>query len=69
MNWDIPTERQFGSTGHDAQFASVYAPTTIISCTVQDGHSHCEEEFTPVEQCTKGASVLLNTVLKCDKED
>ncbi len=55
--------------GHDAQFASYMLPTTMIFVPSKDGHSHCEEEFTPVEQCTKGASVLLNTVLKCDKED
>lgn len=35
----------------------------------KDGHSHCEPEFTSTELCTKGASVLLNAVLKCDAAD
>ena len=43
-------------------------PTTMIFVPSKDGHSHCEEEFTSVEQCTKGASVLLNAVLKCDAQ-
>ncbi len=54
--------------GHDAQFASYMLPTTMIFVPSKDGHSHCEPEFTSVEQCTMGASVLLNAVLKCDKE-
>lgn len=52
--------------GHDAQFVSEMIPTTMIFVPSKDGHSHCEPEFTPVEQCTNGASVMLNTVLKAD---
>ena len=43
-------------------------PTTMIFVPSKDGHSHCEEEFTPVEQCTKGVDVLLNAVLKYDEQ-
>lgn len=53
--------------GHDAQFASYMLPTTMIFVPSKNGHSHCEQEFTSVEQCTKGASVLLNAVLNCDR--
>ena len=52
--------------GHDAQFVSEIIPTTMIFVTSKDGHSHCEQEFTTVEQCTNGANVMLNTVLKVD---
>ena len=55
--------------GHDAQFASYMLPTTMVFVPSKDGHSHCEPEFTSTKQCTMGASVLLNAVLKCDKED
>ena len=41
-------------------------PTTMIFVPSKDGHSHCEPEFTSTKQCTQGASVLLNAVLKCD---
>lgn len=52
--------------GHDAQFVSEMIPTTMIFVPSKDGHSHCEPEFTSVEQCTNGASVMLNAVLKVD---
>jgi N-carbamoyl-L-amino-acid hydrolase len=52
--------------GHDAQFVSEIIPTTMIFVTSKDGHSHCEKEFSSVKQCTNGASVMLNTVLKVD---
>jgi N-carbamoyl-L-amino-acid hydrolase len=59
-------QRINSGAGHDAQFASYMMPTTMVFVPSKDGHSHCEEEFTTVEQCTKGASVLLGAVLKCD---
>lgn len=52
--------------GHDAQFVSYMLPTTMIFVPSRDGHSHCEPEFTSVKQCTQGASVLLNAMLKAD---
>lgn len=54
--------------GHDAQFASYMMPTTMIFVPSKDGHSHCEPEYTSAEQCTAGASVMLNAVLKADKK-
>lgn len=54
--------------GHDAQFVSYMMPTTMIFVPSKDGHSHCEPEFTPVESCTEGATVMLNAVLKADKK-
>ncbi|HZK61056.1 MAG TPA: Zn-dependent hydrolase [Anaerovoracaceae bacterium] len=52
--------------GHDAQFASYMIPTTMIFVVSKDGHSHCEPEFSTPEQCTAGATVMLNAVLKVD---
>jgi N-carbamoyl-L-amino-acid hydrolase len=52
--------------GHDAQFASYVIPTTMIFVVSKDGHSHCEPEFSTTEQCTAGATVMLNAVLKAD---
>lgn len=54
--------------GHDAQFASYMMPTTMIFVPSKDGHSHCEPEFTTVEQCTAGASVMMHAILKADKK-
>lgn len=54
--------------GHDAQFVTYLMPTTMIFVPSKEGHSHCEPEYTSPEQCTAGASVMLNAVLKADKK-
>lgn len=54
--------------GHDAQFAAYMMPTTMIFVQSKGGLSHCEPEYSSPEQCTEGATVLLNAVLKSDKE-
>ena len=54
--------------GHDAQFAAYMMPTTMLFVQSKDGISHSEDEFSTVEHCTEGATVLLNTVLKADAE-
>ncbi len=54
--------------GHDAQFASYMLPTTMIFVVSKDGHSHCELEYSSPEDCTAGATVLLNAVIKADAE-
>ncbi|MDC7247919.1 MAG: M20/M25/M40 family metallo-hydrolase, partial [Sphaerochaetaceae bacterium] len=53
--------------GHDAQFAAYMIPTTMLFVQSKDGLSHCEPEYSTPEQCTEGATVLLNAVLKADK--
>jgi len=52
--------------GHDAQFAAYMLPTTMIFVQSKDGLSHCEPEFSSMEHCTEGASVMLGAVLKAD---
>ena len=54
--------------GHDAQFAAYMLPTTMIFVQSKDGLSHCEMEYSKVEHCTEGATVMLNAVLKADSE-
>ncbi|MDR1894709.1 MAG: Zn-dependent hydrolase [Spirochaetales bacterium] len=61
--------RIFSGAGHDAQYAADIIPTTMIFVPSKDGHSHCEEEFTSVEECWKGINVALNTVVEIDKLD
>lgn len=55
--------------GHDAQYISYMIPTTMIFVVSKDGLSHTEVEYSTPEQCTSGASVMLNAVLKADKTD
>ena len=54
--------------GHDAQFASYMMPTTMIFVQSKDGLSHCEPEYSSMVQCTSGATVMMNAVLKADKD-
>ncbi|MNW07052.1 putative hydrolase [compost metagenome] len=49
--------------GHDAQFVASYLPSAMIFVPSVRGKSHCEEEFTPYEDCEKGVNVMLDTVL------
>lgn len=60
--------RLYSGPGHDAQYLADVLPTTMIFVPSVDGHSHCEIEYTPVENCWKGANVLLHTVLDVDKK-
>lgn len=60
--------RMYSGPGHDAQYVADIMPTTMIFVPSIGGHSHCEIEHTPIENCWKGTNVLLNTVLKIDKE-
>ncbi len=53
--------------GHDAQFVAYMLPTTMIFVQSKEGLSHCEEEYSSVDHCTKGATIMLNAVLKADR--
>ncbi len=58
--------RMYSGPGHDAQFVSDIVPTTMIFVPSVKGHSHCEKEFTPMENCWKGANIMLKTALDID---
>ncbi|SHO49467.1 Zn-dependent hydrolase [Anaerocolumna xylanovorans] len=59
--------RIYSGPGHDAQFMIDMVPATMIFVPSIGGHSHCEIEYTPVENCYKGANVLLRTLLYIDE--
>jgi N-carbamoyl-L-amino-acid hydrolase len=58
----------YSGPGHDAQYVADVLPATMIFVPSIDGHSHCEAEKTALDDCFKGANVLLNTVLDIDKK-
>lgn len=60
--------RMYSGPGHDAQFVVDIVPTTMLFVPSIGGHSHCEIEKTPTDQCLKGANVLLQTILEIDKK-
>ncbi|AWE08617.1 Zn-dependent hydrolase [Lysinibacillus sp. 2017] len=59
--------QMFSGAGHDAQFIAGYIPSTMIFVPSAKGYSHREDEYTSYEECSKGADVLVNAVLKIAK--
>jgi len=58
-----PNMRINSGAGHDAQFAAGLIPTAMIFVPSEGGRSHCEQEFTSLDQCWMGMNVLLRTIL------
>lgn len=67
QEFGYPSKRMYSGPGHDAQYMIDVIPTTMIFVPSVEGHSHCELEYTPAENCWKGANVLLSTLLKIDR--
>lgn len=53
--------------GHDAQHLARICPTGMIFVPSKEGVSHSPTEFTPDEDCVRGANVLLNTIVRLAK--
>ena len=51
--------RILSGAGHDAQYLAAICPTGMIFVPSRDGRSHCEEEFTPMDDIEHGANTLL----------
>jgi N-carbamoyl-L-amino-acid hydrolase len=49
--------------GHDAQYMAAIGPTGMIFVPSRGGRSHCEEEFTPMDDIEHGATTLFLTVV------
>jgi len=53
---------------HDSQNMSLIAPMAMIFVPSVGGISHSPKEFTKAEDLTNGANLLLQTILKVDRE-
>lgn len=53
--------------GHDAQEIGRFAEMGMIFVPSVSGISHAEDEYTPPEDCARGATVLLQTFLRLDE--
>jgi len=54
--------------GHDSQHIASIAPAAMIFIPSVGGISHSPKEFSTATDMTNGANVLLQTILKLDKE-
>ncbi len=51
--------RILSGAGHDAQYMAAVCPTGMIFVPSRAGRSHCEEEFTPMDDIEYGAKALF----------
>jgi len=56
--------RILSGAGHDAQYMAAIGPAGMIFVPSRDGRSHCEEEFTPMDDIEHGANTLLGAALE-----
>ncbi len=54
--------------GHDAQSVAQIAPMGMLFVPSKDGVSHAPGEYTTPDQVTKGANILLDTILALDSQ-
>jgi N-carbamoyl-L-amino-acid hydrolase len=51
--------RILSGAGHDAQYMAAICPTGMVFVPSRAGRSHCEEEFTPMDDIEHGANTLF----------
>jgi N-carbamoyl-L-amino-acid hydrolase len=56
--------RILSGAGHDAQYMAAIGPAGMVFVPSRDGRSHCEEEFTPMDDIEHGANTLLGAALE-----
>src|SRR3989440_9060881 len=56
--------RILSGAGHDAQYMAAIGPAGVIFVPSHDGRSHCEEEFTGMDDIEHGANTLLGAALE-----
>jgi beta-ureidopropionase / N-carbamoyl-L-amino-acid hydrolase len=55
--------RIISGAGHDAQYLAAIGPAGMVFVPSHGGRSHCEEEFTAIEDIEDGATTLLLTAV------
>jgi N-carbamoyl-L-amino-acid hydrolase len=56
--------RILSGAGHDAQYMAAIGPTGMVFVPSRNGRSHCEEEFTPMDDIAHGAQTLFLAALE-----
>jgi N-carbamoyl-L-amino-acid hydrolase len=65
----LAAQRLPSGAGHDAQMIAALCPMGMIFVPSVGGISHSPRELTTWDDCTRGAQVLLDTVLALDRRD
>ena len=56
--------RMLSGAGHDAQYMAALGPAAMVFVPSRGGRSHCEEEFTPMDDIEVGANTLFLAALE-----
>jgi beta-ureidopropionase / N-carbamoyl-L-amino-acid hydrolase len=56
--------RILSGAGHDAQYMAAIGPAGMVFVPSRGGRSHCEEEFTPMDDIEHGANTLLGAAVE-----
>ena len=56
--------RILSGAGHDAQYMAALGPAGMVFVPSRGGRSHCEEEFTPMDDIESGANTLFLAALE-----
>jgi N-carbamoyl-L-amino-acid hydrolase len=65
---DIPHRRLTSGASHDANHMAALCPIGLVFIPCRDGRSHCPEEWADVEHLATGARVLLELLLRLDRD-
>ena len=60
----VRCRRILSGAGHDAQYMAAIGPAGMIFVPSRGGRSHCEEEFTPMDDIENGANTLFLAALE-----
>jgi N-carbamoyl-L-amino-acid hydrolase len=61
--------RMRSGAGHDAQYMAAIGPAGMIFVPSRNGRSHCEEEFTAIEDIEDGANTLFLAALDLARQE
>ena len=64
----LSSQRMPSGAGHDAQEVAHIAPMAMIFVPSVGGISHSPREFTKADDVASGVDVLLNAVVRADRE-
>jgi N-carbamoyl-L-amino-acid hydrolase len=53
--------------GHDAVYMAKLGPAAMIFIPCREGRSHFADEWSEPGQLSRGAAVLLDAILRCDR--
>ncbi|KAK3399492.1 hypothetical protein B0T20DRAFT_199415 [Sordaria brevicollis] len=65
---ELVQENMTSGAGHDSVYTAKRCPTSMIFVPSKGGISHHPEEFTSEEDCVRGARVLLEGVVRFDRD-